>query len=62
MRRSENCVVWSSFTMHGRGKDSGVEIEAKYAGTSWTMQAGKATRFAGYFDWAEALEAVGLSE
>ncbi len=49
------------FTMHGRGKDSGVEIEAKYAHL-WTMQAGKATRFEGYFDWDEALEAVGLSE
>jgi ketosteroid isomerase-like protein len=48
-------------TISGRGKDSSIEAEGKYAHV-WTMRDGKATRFAGYTDWAEALEAVGLSE
>jgi ketosteroid isomerase-like protein len=48
-------------TVYGRGKDSSIETEGKYA-QLWTMRAGKATRFVGYTDWADALEAVGLSE
>ena len=48
-------------TVYGRGKDSNIETEGKYA-QLWTMRHGKATRFAGYTDWTKALEAVGLSK
>ena len=48
-------------TIRGRGKDSSIETEGKYAHV-WTMRDGKATRLVGYTDWDKALEAVGLSE
>jgi hypothetical protein len=48
-------------TVYGRGKDSGVETEGRYAHV-WTMRDGKATRFEGYSDWADARTAVGLGD
>jgi ketosteroid isomerase-like protein len=46
---------------HGRGKGSGVEVEARFA-FLYDVQGGKITRIAVYPELAEALEAVGLSE
>ena len=48
-------------TISGRGKDSNIEVEGKYAHV-WTIRDGKATRFAGYTDWDKARKSVGLSE
>ena len=47
--------------IHMRGKQSGVEVEARTTNV-WTMRDGKAVRVAVYNDKAEALEAVGVSE
>jgi len=48
-------------TVYGRGKDSSIETEGKYA-QLWTMRDGKATRFVGYTDWGKARKSVGLRE
>jgi ketosteroid isomerase-like protein len=44
---------------HGRGKGSGVEVEARYA-LLYEVQGGKITRLDMYKEPAEALEAAGL--
>jgi ketosteroid isomerase-like protein len=46
---------------HGRGRGSGVEVEAHLA-FLYDVQGGKITRMAVYREPAEALEAAGLSE
>ena len=46
---------------HGRGKGSGVEVEARYA-LLYDVHGGKITRLARYGEPAEALEAAGLRE
>ena len=46
---------------HGRGKGSGVEVEAHWA-VLYEVHRGKITRMAVYRERAEALEAAGLSE
>jgi uncharacterized protein len=46
---------------HGRGKGSGVEVEARWA-VLYEVHGGKITRMAVYPDPAEALEAAGLRE
>ena len=46
---------------HGRGKGSGVEVEAPYA-VLYDLHRGKITRMALYQEQAEALEAAGLRE
>jgi len=48
-------------TVYGRGKDSSIETEGKYA-RLWTMRDGKATRLVGYTDWGIARKSVGLQE
>jgi ketosteroid isomerase-like protein len=45
-------------TLHGRGKDSGIQSEGRYAHV-WTMRNGKAVRFEGYSDWDTARAAAG---
>ena len=47
-------------TVRGRGKDSSIETEGKYAHL-WTLRRGKATRLVGYGDWDGARASVGLS-
>ena len=47
--------------MGGRGKGSGVEVDACFA-VVWTFSEGKATRVALHRDRATALEAVGLGD
>jgi ketosteroid isomerase-like protein len=46
---------------HGRGKGSGVEVEAPYA-LLYDLHEGKITRMALYQEQADALEAAGLRE
>jgi ketosteroid isomerase-like protein len=46
---------------HGRGKGSGVEVEARYA-LLYDVHGGKITRLDMYGEPAEALEAAGLRE
>ena len=46
---------------HGRGKGSGVEVEAHWA-VLYEVHRGKITRMAVYRERAEALEAAGLRE
>jgi ketosteroid isomerase-like protein len=46
---------------HGRGKGSGVEVEAPYA-VLYDLHRGKITRMALYQEKADALEAAGLRE
>jgi ketosteroid isomerase-like protein len=57
---AENRVV-VPFRVHARGKESGVEVERRWAHV-WTMRSGKAVRFEVCFDPAEALKAVGVEE
>ncbi len=47
--------------IRGRGKGSGVDVEADTA-SLWTLDGGRVVRLALYWDRAKALEAVGLSE
>jgi ketosteroid isomerase-like protein len=47
---------------HGRGRDSGAEVQAARTAHVWTIRDGKAVRLDLYLDRARALEAVGLSE
>jgi ketosteroid isomerase-like protein len=46
---------------HGRGKGSGLEVEARYA-FLYDVHGGKITRMAIYGELGDALEAAGLSE
>jgi ketosteroid isomerase-like protein len=48
-------------TMRGYGSTSGIEIKRRH-GSVWTIRDGKAVRFQWFYEPAEALEAVGLSE
>ena len=47
---------------HGRGKDSGAEVQAARTAHVWTIRDGKAVRLDLYLDREEALKAVGLRE
>jgi ketosteroid isomerase-like protein len=47
-------------TASGRGKESSVETEGKYA-HHWTMHGGKATRIVGYVDWDTPRAELGLA-
>jgi ketosteroid isomerase-like protein len=47
------------FQVHARGKESGIEVERRWAHI-WTMQGGRAVRFEVSLDPADALKAVGL--
>jgi ketosteroid isomerase-like protein len=53
--------VVSIETVRGRGRGSGLEIEARYA-SIWTFVNGRVTRVEIGFDPDEALKAVGLQE
>jgi uncharacterized protein len=55
----ERVVVFQR--MGGRGKSSGLEVDASFA-TVWTLSAGKVIRVALYRDRDQALAAVGLLE
>ena len=46
----------------GRGKGSGAEVQTHLTAHLWTLKDGKAVRMHSYWERAEALEAVGLSE
>jgi ketosteroid isomerase-like protein len=46
----------------GRGKGSGAQVETHLTAHLWTMKDGKAVRMQSYWERADALEAVGLSE
>jgi ketosteroid isomerase-like protein len=53
--------VFSSFTLTGRGKQSGVETTFD-GWLVWTVTDGRAARLLGFTDRDPALEAAGLSE
>jgi ketosteroid isomerase-like protein len=46
----------------GRGKESGAEVQTHLTAHLWTLRDGKAIRMQSYWERADALEAVGLSE
>jgi ketosteroid isomerase-like protein len=46
----------------GRGVGSGAEVETHLTAHLWTLKNGKAVRMQSYWERADALEAVGLSE
>jgi ketosteroid isomerase-like protein len=46
----------------GRGKGSGAEVQTHLTAHLWTVKDGKAIRMQSYWERADALEAVGLSE
>ena len=46
--------------LHGRGTESGIEVETPSFGWVWTQRGGKALRVDVYPNRAEALQAVGL--
>ena len=46
----------------GRGKGSGAEVQTHLTAHLWTLKDGKAVRMQSYWERADALEAVGLSE
>jgi ketosteroid isomerase-like protein len=46
----------------GRGKGSGADIETHLTAHLWTLKDGKAVRMQSYWERADALQAVGLSE
>jgi ketosteroid isomerase-like protein len=46
----------------GRGKGSGADIETHLTAHLWTLRDGKAVRMQSYWERADALEAVGMSE
>ena len=63
-REVDNERVLVSFRCSGRGKTSGLDLALMHplmAGV-FHVREGRVTRFAGYIDRAEALEAVGLRE
>jgi ketosteroid isomerase-like protein len=49
-------------TVRGRGRASGIEVEARSGAAVWTMREGKIVRVVWFPTRAEALEAAGLSE
>ena len=53
--------VLVAFSVRARGKESGVDIEARPTSV-WTVRDGQIMRIAVYNERAAALEAVGLSE
>ena len=53
--------VVSGHRVSGRGKGSGIEMEAHYAYV-WAFRDGKVVHLKAYLDTTEALEAAGLSE
>jgi ketosteroid isomerase-like protein len=53
--------VYSSFTLRGRGKQSGVETSFD-GWLVWTVRDGRVVRLLGFTDRDPALEAAGLSE
>ena len=53
--------VYSSFTLQGRGKQSGVETTFD-GWLVWTVRDGRIARLLGFTDRDPALEAAGLSE
>ena len=53
--------VFTSFTLRGRGKHSGVETTWD-ALSVWTVRDGRLVRWLGFTDRDAALEAAGLSE
>ena len=46
----------------GRGKGSGAEVQTHLTAHLWTLKDGKAVRMQSYWERADALQAVGLSE
>jgi ketosteroid isomerase-like protein len=46
----------------GRGKESGAEVQTHLTAHLWTLRDGKAIRMQSYWERADALDAVGLSE
>jgi ketosteroid isomerase-like protein len=46
----------------GRGKGSGADVQTHLTAHPWTLKDGKAVRMQSYWERADALEAVGLSE
>jgi ketosteroid isomerase-like protein len=46
----------------GRGKESGAEVQTHLTAHLWTLKDGKAIRMQSYWERADALEAVGLTE
>lgn len=47
---------------HGRGRDSGAEVQAARTAHVWTIREGQAVRLDLYLDRSAALAAVGLAE
>jgi ketosteroid isomerase-like protein len=54
--------VISVVTTRGRGRASGVEVEAAHHAAVWTLREGKVVRVAWFRSVGEALEATGLDE
>jgi ketosteroid isomerase-like protein len=46
----------------GRGKGSGAEVQTHLTAHLWTLKDGRAVRMQSYWERADALEAVGLSD
>ena len=46
----------------GRGKGSGIEVQTNLTAHVWTLRDGKAVRMQSYWERADALAAVGLSD
>lgn len=46
----------------GRGKGSGAEVQTHLTAHLWTLKDGRAVRMQSYWERADALEAVGLTE
>lgn len=46
----------------GRGRGSGADVQTQPTAHLWTLRNGKAIRMRSYWERADALEAVGLSE
>ena len=57
----DDCVLVFS-REGGRGKGSGAEVQTHLTAHLWTLKDGKAVRMQSYWERADALEAVGLSE
>ena len=49
------------FLLHARGRESGVEVERRWAHV-WTLHKGRVVRFEVHLDLREALKAVGLED
>jgi ketosteroid isomerase-like protein len=58
---SDDCVLVFS-REGGRGKGSGAEVQTHLTAHLWTLKDGKTVRMQSYWERADALEAVGLSE